>query len=276
MSSREPMQPEFCRIHKRSQESDDVFTLELDLPKKSGKARFTPGQFNMLYAFGVGEVAISISGDPQNQKRWVHTIRSVGATTRAISKLKAGDHLGVRGPYGTGWPVEEAKGNDIIFVAGGLGLAPLRPAIQHTIASRKKYGRITVLYGARSQRDLLFQKQIAGWKKANVEVLVAVSQADRKWTGMIGHVTSLIERIAVFPEKTTAFLCGPEIMMRFGTTSLQQRGVPASAIFLSMERNMKCAIGFCGHCQLGPAFICKDGPVLSYERLEPLMQTREL
>ncbi len=270
------MQPEFCRIKKRSQESDDVFTLELDLPRKSAKARFVPGQFNMLYAFGIGEVAISISGNPHDKRRWVHTIRSVGATTHAISKLKVGDPLGVRGPYGTGWPIEEAKGSDIIFVAGGLGLAPLRPAIHHVKEHRKKYGSITVLYGARSYRDLLFQKEIPQWRKAGIDVFVALSQADRKWKGTVGHITRLLERINIFPEKTSAFLCGPEIMMRFGTSGLEQRGVSASRMFLSMERNMKCAIGFCGHCQLGPAFICKDGPVLSYEKLEPLMRVREL
>jgi len=272
----EEMAPQFYLVRKRKQESEDVFTIELESPGKNKKASFLPGQFNMLYAFGLGEVAISISGNPKGSKRWVHTIRAVGATTKGLSKLKVGDSVGVRGPYGKPWPIVESTGNDIIFIAGGLGLAPLRPAILHVKENRKKYGRVTVLYGARSNRDLLYRDEIAEWKKAGIETFTALSQADRKWKGIVGHVTTLVERIAVFPERTRAFLCGPEIMMRFGASELLKRNLAAENIFISMERNMKCAIGFCGHCQLGPTFLCKDGPVYPYDRMEPLMRVREL
>ncbi len=272
----EAMEPQFCRVLKRTQESEDVFTLVLAPPSPKAKVKFAPGQFNMLYSFGVGEVAISISGDNAKSNHWVHTIRSVGATTEAISNLKVGDLLGVRGPYGTAWPIAEAEGQDVILVAGGLGLAPLRPVLYHVINHRQRYGQVTLLYGARSYRDLLFQKETAAWKKAGVEIFISLGQADRKWKGAVGHVISEIDRLPIIADKTSAFLCGPEVMMRFGAVGLEKRGVTGDKIFVSMERNMKCAIGFCGHCQLGPTFICKDGPVYPYRKIEPLMRVREL
>jgi NAD(P)H-flavin reductase len=231
----------------------------------------------MIYAFGVGEVPISISGDPVKNTALVHTIREVGAVTRAMRNLKPSHGLGVRGPYGSGWPVAEARGADVVIVAGGIGLAPLRPALYHLIAERQHYGRVVLLYGTRTPDDILFRRELQQWNsRFDLEVLVTVDRAVGDWRGNVGVVTSLIPRAPFDPESTVAMVCGPEIMMRFTVQELQRRGVAPESIYLSMERNMKCAVGFCGHCQFGPTFICKDGPIFRYDRLQPLLAIREI
>jgi NAD(P)H-flavin reductase len=231
----------------------------------------------MLYLFGVGEIPISISGDPSKPKRLVHTTREVGTVTRAMRKLKRGEVLGVRGPFGSHWPVEDAKGNDVVIVTGGIGLAPLRPALYAILSEREKYGKVVLLYGARTPADILYRQELEQWRaRFDLEVHVTVDRAMSGWRGNVGVVTTLIPKAPFDPLNTHAFVCGPEIMMRFTVMELQKRGVPTDAIFLSMERNMKCAIGFCGHCQFGPTFVCKDGPVYRYDRIKEWLAKWEI
>jgi NAD(P)H-flavin reductase len=231
----------------------------------------------MVYVFGMGEVPISISGDPNHLNPLVHTVRAVGTVTRAVCKAKRGDIVGIRGPFGSSWPVEEAIGKDVVIAAGGIGLAPLRPALLTLLAHRERYGRIVLLYGARSPQELLFGRQLLQWRgRFDLEVEVTVDTASREWRGNVGVVTTLIPRAHFDPEEALAMVCGPEVMMRFTVSGLQELGVPAESIYVSMERNMKCAVGLCGHCQYGPTFICKDGPVFRYDRLASLFNVREV
>jgi NAD(P)H-flavin reductase len=273
----DPMLPRAYRVQHRSKETADTFTLELAPPGGEGEPSFLPGQFNMLYVFGVGEVPISISGDPGEAGRFVHTTREVGAVTRALGRLGRGDALGVRGPFGTPWPVEAAAGNDVLIVAGGIGLAPLRPAVYRLLAARERYGKIVLLYGTRTPGDILFRRQIQQWRaQFDLDVYVTVDRATAGWRGNVGVVTALIGKVPVDPLNTVALVCGPEVMMRFTALEIQKRGVPLDRISLSMERNMKCAIGLCGHCQYGPTFICKDGPVFAYPRIKDMMALWEV
>lgn len=272
-----PMVPRPWQIALRRRETHDTFTLELELANGSSEFHFAAGQFNMLYVWGVGEVAISISGDPVGSRGLVHTVRSVGTVTRAMHALKPGDELGVRGPFGSSWPVSHAEAGDVLFVAGGLGLAPLRPAIYQVLAERKRYRRIAILYGTRAPADILYKRELEKWySRFDLQARITVDRADGGWLGSVGVVTQLISRVQFDPQSTTAMICGPEVMMRFTAMELEKRGVPASQMYLSMERNMKCALGLCGHCQYGSSFICKDGPVFSYDRLKPLLAVREV
>lgn len=267
--------PQLYRVDRVRRELADTATLEL-APLSGPRPAFEPGQFNMLYAFGVGEVAISISGSA-DAAGFVHTIRGVGAVSAAIAKLKTGATIGLRGPFGTGWPVESAKGADVVFVAGGLGLAPVRPAIYHVLANRSHYGRVVILFGSRNPKDLLYRQDLARWRRRlGVEVEVTVDHADADWHGSVGVVPTLIRRVAFDPSDTVAMICGPEVMMRFTVSALRDAGVPPERIYLSMERNMKCAIGLCGHCQFGPAFVCKDGPVMRFDKIAGVFSVREI
>jgi NAD(P)H-flavin reductase len=273
----DPMLPKPYCIQRVRRETDDTFTIELS-PENGGEGfSFLPGQFNMLYVFGVGEVPISISSDAQNSRAFQHTTRIVGAVTRAMGHLKKGDVVGVRGPYGTHWPVEEAEGRDVIIVTGGIGLAPLRPALYHVMAQREKYHKIVLLYGARTPEDILYRRELERWRsKFDLEIQVTVDRGTRAWRGNVGVVTAMIGRSPFDPSNAIAMACGPEVMMRFAVMEFQRRGLASENIYLSMERNMKCAIGFCGHCQYGPAFICKDGPVFRFDRIEPIFGKAEI
>lgn len=260
-------------------ETHDTFTLTLEPNGDGGAppAAFAPGQFSMLYVYGVGELPISISGDPHEAGRLVYTVRSVGKATNALVNSPAGSVIGVRGPFGTSWPLEEARGRDVIIVAGGIGLAPLRPAIHHILRHRDDYVRLIVLYGARSPKDLLYRKQLAEWARLpDTQVLTTVDYGGVNWRGYVGVVTTLFRYVRLHPGRTTAMICGPEIMMRYVIRELGKRGLPESDIYLSMERNMKCAVGFCGHCQLGPYFVCKDGPIFPYTQMRPWLDRHEL
>lgn len=271
------MLPQPYRVQRVRQETPDTFTLELEPEEGQPEMDFAPGQFNMIYAFGVGEVPISISGNPAKSATLVHTTREVGSVTRAMRQLKPFDGLGVRGPFGVGWPVTEARGADVVIVAGGIGLAPLRPALYQLLAARKYYGKVVLLYGTRTPADILFRSELQHWhSRFDLEVHVTVDRAMGNWRGNVGVVTTLIPRAPFDPHSTVAMVCGPEVMMRFTVQELERRGVALENIYLSMERNMKCAVGFCGHCQYGPTFICKDGPVFRYDRLQPLMAVREI
>lgn len=273
----DPMRPAPFRVRHVGRETADTFTLGL-APEPGGAALpFAPGQFNMLYVFGVGEVPISISGDPSRTERLVHTIRAVGAVTRGLQRLKKGDLVGVRGPFGTAWPAEQAYGRDLVIVAGGIGLAPLRPAIYHVLAHRGMYGRVVLLYGARTPGDILYPKELSSWRgRFDMEVEVTVDRATAGWQGPVGVVTKLIERAPFDPGSATAFICGPEVMIRFSAMGLEQRGVSRPSIAVSLERNMKCALGLCGHCQFGPFFVCREGPVFAYDRILPFFGVREV
>jgi len=269
------MHPVPCRVRSVRRELDDTVTLELEPPRDPWG--FAPGQFTMLYAFGVGEVPISISGDPADPTRLVQTIRAVGPVTDALTSVAPGDVIGVRGPFGEPWPNAAAEGNDLVIVTGGIGLAPLRPAILEALTHRDRYRNVTLLYGARSPSDLLFADQLQEWRgRFDFEVLITVDHGDAVWRGPVGVVTSLIGRASFDPETAVAFVCGPEIMMRFTIQELERAGISDDRLFVSMERNMKCGIGLCGHCQLGPFFVCKDGPVMSCASMTDVCWTREV
>jgi NAD(P)H-flavin reductase len=229
--------------------------------------RSEPGQFNMVYLPGVGEVAISISGGSDEGPGIAHTIRAVGRVTNALERLRPGSAIGVRGPYGRGWPVREARGRDVLLVAGGLGLAPLRPAVMALLADRAQYGRLTLVYGARTPTDRLYRAEYEDWERRGMTVMVTVDRGDADWQGDVGVVTLLLRRLRLAPERTVVMTCGPEIMMRFAIAEALARRVAPHDVYVSLERNMQCAVGLCGHCQLGPEFLCKDGPVFAYPRV---------
>ncbi|GHO88453.1 FAD/NAD(P)-binding protein [Dictyobacter formicarum] len=273
----DPMLPRWYRIQRRLDELPNIFTLDLEPADKGNIPSFLCGQFNMLYVFGVGEIPISISGDPDHPDPLIHTIRAVGNVSNALQILLPGAVLGVRGPFGQPWPLDQAQGKDLLLVAGGLGLAPLRSVMCQIIANRQAFGRVTLLYGARTPEDILYRKDCERWRaQLDLDVVVTVDRATNSWRGSVGVVTRLIARALFEPANTLAFVCGPEIMMRFAATELEKCGVPGEQIFISMERNMKCAIGFCGHCQYGPTFVCKDGPVIAYNRVRDLLFKREI
>jgi NAD(P)H-flavin reductase len=253
----------------------DTFTLELTPP--DGTFEFAPGQFTMLYVFGIGEVPISVSGDPAHPELLVQTIRGVGAVTQALRNVRPGDIIGVRGPFGTAWPVGAAEGHDVVIVAGGIGLAPLRSAIYHVLGNRDRYQRVVIVYGARNPSELLYADELLEWGgRFDVDVLITVDNADRRWRGSVGVVTKLISRAPINPHTAVAMVCGPGIMMRYAAQELADRGMPTGRIHLSMERNMKCAIGLCGHCQFGGRFVCWEGPVFPYNELAPLLRVKEV
>ena len=266
-----------CRIKKVIRESSDVFTFEIEPPKSFEKFEFLPGQFNMLYVFGTGEVPVSISGNPENRRNLIHTVRAVGTVTNALCKLESGDMLGVRGAFGSDWQIEKQCGKDIILVAGGIGLAPLRPVIYHILNHRTLYGRVFLFYGTRTPDDLIFREELEKWRaRFDLEIEITVDSSDKNWRGNVGFVTNLIQNEQFDAANTTAMLCGPEIMMRFAASELKKRGLKTDQIFVSMERNMKCAVGFCGRCQFGAEFVCKDGAVFRLDRIERIFGKPEI
>jgi NAD(P)H-flavin reductase len=274
--AREPMVPAPFRVVDRRRDTADTWTLELE-PAGGGPAMpFAPGQFTMLAAGGAGEVPISISGDPSRPERLVHTVRAVGAATRAICASAPGRVLGVRGPFGHPWPVDQIEGADVVVVAGGIGLAPLRPAVVALLARRERYGRIAVLYGGRDPDQLLYPGELARWRRRGVDVAVTVDSAGPEWEGAVGVVTRLIDRVSLAPSSAVALVCGPEVMMRFAVAALGRRGVGPERVMVSLERNMQCGVGLCGHCQLGPTLICRDGPVYRYADVERWLAIEEL
>ena len=276
MTPADPMLPAPWIVRRVTKETKDTFTLALE-PSDGARSAYRPGQFSMLWVFGVGEAPISISGDPDDLGQLVYTIRSVGQVTQAAVSRSPGEAIGVRGPFGTAWPLEEARGKDVVVVAGGIGLAPLRGVIYQILARREEYGRLVILYGARSPRDLLFRKELSAWsRQARAQVLITVDYGSVSWRGHVGVVTTLFRYVKLVPEHTVAMICGPEVMMRFVARELETRGIAQENLHLSMERNMKCAVGFCGHCQWGPHFICKHGPVFPYSRVRPLLHLHEL
>jgi NAD(P)H-flavin reductase len=273
----DPMVPRIVRVQKRTRDLPGTVTLEMVPTDDAPLPRYRPGQFTMLYVFGVGEIPVSISGDASDPSRLVQTIRSVGAVSETVTQLKAGDLLGLRGPFGTAWPTDELAGQDVVVVAGGLGLAPLRPSIYHLLNHRTRFGRVNVLYGTRSPEEILYRREVYSWRaRLDMHVGVTVDHAGPDWRGHVGVVTRLIPRLAVDTAHVTALVCGPEVMMRFSAAALHDLGVPESSIWVSIERNMKCAVGLCGHCQFAGMFACKDGAVVRYDRVRRLMGLKEI
>jgi NAD(P)H-flavin reductase len=272
----DPMLPRIARVRRRRRDGPQIWTLDLETDEAESDA-FAPGQFNMLTAFGIGEVPISVSGDPASPDNLLHTIRAVGPVSTALAHLKPGDALGLRGPFGAGWPMAEAAGRDVLVIAGGVGLAPLRPVLYRLLAERARYGNVVLLYGTRSPNDILFRRELESWRRRlDIDIEVTVDHATSEWHGHIGVVTTLIPHAAFDPPATIALVCGPEIMMRFAIAALGDAGLADEAIYLSMERNMKCAVGFCGHCQFGPTFICRDGPVFRYDQVRGILGMKEI
>jgi NAD(P)H-flavin reductase len=270
------MAPAPARILSVSRENHDTFTLAVEPPGEE-VARFQPGQFSMLYVFGAGELPISISGDPERREQLLYTVRSVGPVTYQLVTRQPGESIGVRSPFGAPWPMTEARGKSILIIAGGIGMAPLRPAVYHILRHRGDYNRLVILYGARGPRDLLYNKELNAWGMLpDTQVLTTVDYGGVTWRGHVGVVTTLFKYARLIPHDTVALICGPEIMMRYAIRELEHRGFAQESIYISMERNMKCAVGFCGHCQLGPHFVCKDGPVFPYSKMKPYLDLYEL
>ena len=269
------MVPAPYRVTSRVQETADTVTLTL-VPLAQPIAPPLAGQFNMLYAFGVGEVPISISAI-ETGDRLRHTVRAVGAISQALCASEIGAVIGVRGPFGTDWGVASAMGRDVLVVAGGIGLAPLRPVVHELLHSRRQFRRVTLLVGARTPEEILFRGEVASWEaSARITVRTTVDTATPAWKGEVGVVPKLIDRVAIDPEFTTVMICGPEIMLRFTTAEVLSRGIAAEQVRVSMERNMQCGIGRCGHCQFGPVLVCTHGPVFPWSRVGPLLTRREL
>jgi NAD(P)H-flavin reductase len=269
-----PCWAEVTDIHAEIENTSTVW-LRFKDPALRKDYTFQPGQFNMLYLPGYGEAAISICSDIGERDVIGHTVRFVGNVTRAVSRLKIGDPIGLRGPFGTHWPIEQLEGKDILLAAGGIGLPPLRPVIYHIIRNRAKYGKVILLYGARTPGDLLYTTQFEEWRKADIDVQVTVDRADDTWKGQVGVVPLLFYHFRLDQAKTAVMTCGPEIMIRFVVFEALARRIPDDQIFVSLERNMKCGQGSCGHCQLGPFFICKDGPVFPFSALKPYFGVEE-
>lgn len=273
-----PWTPRRAQIMAIHQEVPGVATYDLELDDQGGgtKFRFYPGQFNMLYLPGFGEAAISVSSDPAEHHSLAHTVRVAGNVTQALSRMEPGQQIGIRGPFGTSWPTRECRGHDVVIACGGIGLAPLRPAIYQLINHRADYERVLLLYGARTAGDLLYRQEYDRWREAGIEVEVTVDLGEPDWGGHIGVVPALFYHLRLDGRKTFVMTCGPEIMIRFVIFEALARKVPPEQIFISLERNMSCAMGFCGHCQLGPMFVCKDGPVFNYVQMQPYLNLEDL
>ncbi len=260
-------------------ETVGVKTYHLRLIDHESRARFhcQPGQFNMLYLPGVGESAISVSGYDSSTDSWLHTVRSAGGVTQTLARLEVGGRFLLRGPFGSAWPLVKVLGGDLLFAAGGIGLAPLRPAIEWALARREQFGELSLVYGARSPSTILYGAQFDAWRRQGLAVQVTVDRSEVGWLGNIGVVTLLVDRLRLRnPRETALFVCGPDVMMRYVVRSALQREMAPSRVWLTLERNMQCAVGLCGHCQFGPAFICKEGPVLRYDQLAPYLGLEDL
>jgi anaerobic sulfite reductase subunit B len=267
---------EYTVAHRRT-ETRDTATLTLAPARGPRLALFRPGQFTMLSVAGVGEIPVSISGAERFDGRIMHTVRDVGAVSGALCRVPVGGPVGVRGPYGRGWDLRSALGGDLLVMAGGIGLAPLRSLVLTALALRGRFGRIVVLVGARTSAEILYPLQVAAWaRRRDLEVESTVDHATPGWTGSEGLITEPLARTRLAPERTTAFLCGPEAMMKASAAALLERGLAPARIQVSLERNMQCGIGWCGHCQLGPYLLCRQGPVHRWDAVADLLDIEEL
>jgi sulfhydrogenase subunit beta (sulfur reductase) len=265
-SSGDPLVPVAASVLAVERETHDVVTLTLAAPEGYEDR---PGQFNMLSLPGIGEAPISVADRAEG--RILHTIRAVGALTRALCEVRVGDTVGLRGPFGRGWPLAEARGREVVLIAGGIGIAPLRGALSALIRQGGTRAAVPrLVYGARSPRDLVFDEELLRWQSSGAaRISVTVDRSAAEWTGNVGTVLTLLERKPV-ESSALYWLCGPEIMLKLCVEFLTRRGVSRENVFVSMERNMRCAAGFCGRCQYGPHFVCKDGPVFRFDRVAHL------
>lgn len=276
---RDPWLAQPVRIQQVTAETPGVATYELvfDDDVIKNDFGFLPGQFNMIYVPGVGEIAISISGQPGTRGVVPHTIREAGTVTHALAGLGVGASIGLRGPFGSHWPLESCAGKDLILVAGGIGLAPLRPVIYEILAHRERFGSVTLLYGSRMPSGLLYTREFEDWRSQGVAVKTTVDRADDRWGGNVGVVTLLLDRLPLSsPSESVLMTCGPEVMMWYTIQSALKLGLKPESVYVSLERNMNCAIGLCGHCQFGPEFLCKDGPVFRYDRVAEILRRDDL
>lgn len=272
-----PYLPYEAEVHERVEDAPGIFTLRLRFtdPDVHAAYRFSPGQFNMLYLYGVGEVPISIVSDPEHGGALDHTIREVGRVTAGLAKLGVGARIGVRGPYGRGWPMDRILGKDILVITGGLGCAPSVSVINYIMRRRGDYGRLTVMQGVKHSRDLLWRERYEQWaREPDTHILLAADAGGPLWPWHTGPVTVLFDKAEIKPDRTAVVLCGPQPMMQAAIQHLLPLGISEDAIWLSMERNMQCAVGHCGHCQYGPRFVCRDGPVFAYSELKGLFGSR--
>jgi anaerobic sulfite reductase subunit B len=266
--------PEPYVVRRRSRETADTWTLEI-VPHEGQPIDPQPGQFAMLSAFGVGEVPISLSGRGRGGSL-VHTIKDVGAVSAELCRMGRGDMIGVRGPFGTEWPLDFPPGTDVLVVAGGLGMAPLRPAVEALLERRDSYGRLVLLYGARTPDDLLYREELDRWRAGGFDVQLTVDAGTPAWRDRVGVVPKLVETADFDPATAVALVCGPEVMIRFTVAALAESGISDDRLHVSLERNMRCGIGHCGHCQLGPTLVCRDGPVFSWAEIGRWLAVREL
>ncbi len=271
------LEPTWAEITDITKEVEGISTYWFQFKDAAVREAYTfrPGQFNMLYVPGFGEAAISISSDPDKVETIGHSIRFVGNVTHAVDHMKVGDVVGLRGPFGTSWPIEDLTGKDIFIATGGIGLPPLRPAIYHILHNRERYGKVTLLYGARTPDQLMYTDEYDAWHAAGIDIQLCVDRGDPSWTGRVGVVPMWFYQFRIDARKTAVLTCGPEIMIRFVIYEALARRIPSENVFVSLERNMKCGQGSCGHCQLGPYFICKDGPVFRFDALQPFFNVEE-
>lgn len=266
----DPFIPYPAIITRRIQETNTLFTLSLEFEDKTlhEQYEFIPGQFNMVYLHGIGEIAISIMSDPVEQHSYDHTIRAVGRVSKGLMALKTGEHVALRGPFGRGWPLMLARDKDVIILTGGLGCAPVISVINYIMRRRLHYGKIMILQGVKHSDDFIYQQHYAHWQQQpNTEVLIAADQSGPSWPWMTGRITNMLDELSFNPQHTIAMLCGPEVMMRVAIEALSKKGMSDDDMYLSMERSMHCATGHCGHCQFGGKFVCKDGPVFSFSQI---------
>jgi len=266
--------PQEAEIVRRVRESSTIFTLYLRFTDPIAQASYSydPGQFNMLYLYGVGEVPISIVSDPEHEDLLVHTINRVGRVTRGIEQLRVGQRLGIRGPYGRGWPLREAEGQDVIVVSGGLGCAPVVSVINHMIRRRERFGHFTIVQKVKHVDEFIWPERYERWKMVpDTTVLVAATEGSANWRWQVSGRIQVLDEVRVRSDRTIAMLCGPGGFMRSAAEHLIGKGLPAEQIYLSTERNMQCAVGHCGHCQFGATFTCRDGPIYPYPKLRDLL-----
>lgn len=271
----DPMVPQPFRIARVIREIDGVFTWRLK-PLDGAPFHYRPGQFNMVTQFGVGEIPVSISGDCREPDTLVHTIRAVGPVTEAMQALRAGAVVGIRGPFGRPWPIDAAVGSDVIFVTSTIGLAPLRPLIHEVLHRRQDFGKVVICYGTRGVDDIMFEADLHAWRaRFDTNVHLTVHSAPSGYRGRVGGVAAAIRAARIDGPSTVAFVCRSEALTRQAVNTLGERGVTPDRVWVTLERNMKCGIGLCGHCQFGPSFMCKDGPVYRFDEIEALYSVRE-
>jgi len=266
-----PYVPRMARILEAEQmtETERFFRIALE----GEPLRYEPGQFVSCMVFGIGESPISICSSPTQGDEFELTVRSVGVVTNALKAFGKDDRLGVRGPFGNHFDYSAMKGQDVLFVAGGLGLAPTRSLIRYVLDKRQDFGKVTILFGAREPKWLLFRKEVEEWvKRKDIDTRVTVDRADASWKGNVGVITRLFRQIEIDPALTYAVIVGPPVMFKFTVLEALAAGIPEHRIICSLERHMKCGVGKCGHCQIRGIYVCREGPVFTYEQVKKLRE----